>query len=361
MGRSVAVSKDKLKQDIDPAAFRAAILKWYTRHQRALPWRAVKGQKPDPYHVWLSEIMLQQTTVPAVIPYFLKFAEKWPGVEDLAAADQQDVLNEWAGLGYYARARNLHKCAQAIVKEHDGHFPDCENALLKLPGVGPYTAAAISAIAFNNPANVVDGNVERVMSRIFKVEKALPDCKPDLKSFAGLLADGEERRPGDYAQSLMDLGAGICTPKSPKCLLCPASDFCGAFAVGDPERYPVRKAKQAKPVRHGNVYFIQNSKDEFLLERRAEKGLLGGMTGFPTTSWEPSQKTQHLSYIRGDIKKMRGVQVRHIFTHFELRLNAYEVRYSGRKIPENHYWQNGSDFDPEILPGLFRKFYKALR
>ena len=362
MRRSVAASGGKLKQGIDPERFRAAMLKWYGRHRRTLPWRAEKGQVSTPYHVWLSEIMLQQTTVPAVIPYFLKFTQKWPSVTDLAAADQQEVLNEWAGLGYYARARNLHKCAGVIVSEYNGVFPETESELLKLPGIGPYTAAAISAIAFNQPANVVDGNVERVMARFFKVEEPLPESKTQLKLLASKLAEGEIKHPGDYAQSLMDLGAGVCMPKSPKCSLCPVKSFCLAQEVGAPERYPVKKAKAEKPVRYGNVYFIRNAKGDFLLERRKEKGLLGGMTGYPTTHWQ-DRKTMisHPDFIGSNSpKKLRGVQVRHIFTHFELQLDGYEVAFKGRKLPENYYWQPEETFNPEILPGLFRKFYKAL-
>jgi A/G-specific adenine glycosylase len=231
----MAVSPKQNKIDID--VFRKKILSWYNKHQRALPWRTSskdkkKGIKPNPYHVWLSEIMLQQTTVVTVGPYFEKFIQKWPTIHDLAKAERDEVMHEWAGLGYYARARNLHKCAQTVSVELGGEFPEEQSELEKLSGIGGYTSAAIAAIAFDKPANVVDGNIERVMSRIYAIKEPLPDSKVRLKELAAGLSDERKDHPGDYAQALMDLGATICTPKSPKCMLCPVNDLCEARKLG---------------------------------------------------------------------------------------------------------------------------------
>ncbi len=363
MARILAASglanKDK---EMNPAVFRRSLLKWYDTHKRAMPWRAVSGQTPNPYHVWLSEIMLQQTTVQAVIPYFLKFVKTWPSVEKLAKADQQDVLNAWAGLGYYARARNLHKCAQVIAFERGGVFPEEEKELLKLPGVGPYTAAAIRSIAFNKSANVVDGNVERVMARIYAVNEPLPDSKETLKSHAAFLAAGETKRAGDYAQSLMDLGATICTPTSPKCLLCPVSLYCKANAQGNPETYPVKAEKKPKPVRKGYIYWIENKRGEILLHRRPEKGLLGGMIGFPTSEWTEKKAAHHSAFAQvKSLKKLPNAKVKHVFTHFELHLQGAQTRIHTGRIPEDHFWQRLDDFDGKALPTVFRKFYKLLK
>ena len=336
------------------------MLGWYNTHRRAMPWRALPGQTSNPYHVWLSEIMLQQTTVPAVIPYFLKFIQIWPTVRDLAAADPQDVLNEWAGLGYYARARNLHKCAKVIMSEYCEQFPDTEKELLKLPGVGPYTAAAIAAIAFNRQTNVVDGNVERVMSRVFQIEAPLPKSKEILKNHARALA-ANCNRPGDYAQSLMDLGAGVCTPKSPKCMMCPVSEMCAARASGNPEAFPKKEPKKAKPIRYGYIYFIENNKGEILLERRPEKGLLGGMIGLPTSDWIEDQNTlAHLSRFK-NIKDLKIPEVRHVFTHFELRLTLMRADLNIPKIQASYFWQEKDKIKSQTFPTVFHKAYKLLK
>jgi len=290
----MAVSNSDNNIDID--VFRKKILKWYDKHQRAMPWRAIKGQKPNPYHVWLSEVMLQQTTVVTVGPYFHKFSERWPTIHNLAEAEQEEVMHEWAGLGYYARARNLHKCAKTVSRETLGKFPSNQEELKKLPGIGDYSSASIRAIAFNKPANVVDGNIERIMARLFNIHEPMPDSKKELKALAGSLADDRTDRPGDYAQALMDIGATICTPKSPKCLLCPVMEFCQARAKGCEEELPKKKPKKAKPHKSGEVYWITNDANEVLFIRRAEKEMLGGMLGLPTSEWiaKKPQKTKNL-------------------------------------------------------------------
>ena len=345
--------------DKNVEGFRAALLKWYDRHRRVLPWRALAKQKADPYHVWLSEIMLQQTTVPAVIPYFLKFLGKWPTVHDLAEAEAEDVMQNWAGLGYYARARNLHKCAKYLSETLGGVFPSSLEKLKELPGVGDYTSAAIRAIAFNKPANVVDGNVERVMARIFAVTQPVPDSKPFLKKLAEDMATGESKRPGDYAQALMDLGATICTPTSPKCMLCPVRDFCDAFAQGIAASLPMRKAKQKKPQKHGYVYWLQNDQGHILFERRGEKGMLGGTIGLPTSLWvdEAIEKTHLSSKLEG---MKSHVMVRHSFTHFDLELQGITGKAAQKDLPEgaNYFWVPLKEAEKLGIPTLFKKALK---
>lgn len=331
-------------------SFQDRILDWYDRHRRVLPWRALPGQKADPYHVWLSEIMLQQTTVGAVIPYFTKFLDKWPTVQDLAAADQKEVMREWAGLGYYARARNLHACAK-VIAERGGIFPSSQAELKKLPGIGDYTSAAIAAIAFNKPANVVDGNVERVMARYFKIEEPLPDSKKQLKSLAADMAVTD--RPGDYAQALMDLGATICTPKSPKCVLCPVNENCEAFAAGVAEELPRKKAKSEKPQKQGYVYWIEDSAGRVLLHRRSEKGMLGGMVGFPSSEWGIKSDTPtHIDDI--EITEEISESVYHSFTHFDLQLFLFRARFrsEGR---EGWFWCDRAELHEVGFPTLFGK------
>ncbi|MEL6522068.1 MAG: A/G-specific adenine glycosylase, partial [Pseudomonadota bacterium] len=262
----------------------AILLSWYDRQARVMPWRVgpaerAKGIRPDPYRVWMSEVMLQQTTVAAVRSYFLTFTDRWPTVRDLAAAEDGDVMAAWAGLGYYARARNLLKCARVVAREHGGIFPDSREALLKLPGIGPYTASAIASIAFDEPATVVDGNVERVMARYYSVETSLPAAKPELTRLAEQLTPNA--RPGDYAQAVMDLGATICTPRSPACGICPWMDGCSARRAGNAAQLPRKAPKVAKPIRFGTAYLARRGDGAWLLERRPSKGLLGGMLGWP--------------------------------------------------------------------------------
>tara|TARA_B100001778_G_scaffold334804_1_gene347951 strand:- start:3488 stop:4573 length:1086 start_codon:yes stop_codon:yes gene_type:complete len=316
----MTVEKNIIKSNfID--TFRSSILHWYDRHHRTLPWRAPIGTKPNPYHVWLSEIMLQQTTVPTVIPYFLKFIGLWPSVKDMAAADQEDIMKEWAGLGYYARARNLHKCAQTVVNEYSGVFPNNYEALKQLPGIGDYTASAITSIAFDLPSTVVDGNVERIMSRVFKIETPFPEGKKQTKKFAKVLSENRDDRPSDYAQALMDLGSMICTPTSPKCTECPVLAQCNAYKAGKSALYPIKAPKKERPKRYGAVYWITDRQGNALFEKRPEKGLLGGMIALPTSSWETEPKTPP-TFKKFKLKPTKQ-HIKHVFTHFELRLDIY--------------------------------------
>ena len=297
------------------------LLDWYDRHRRDPPWRAPPGVRPDPYRVWLSEIMLQQTTVAAVTPRFEAFLARWSDVHALAAADRDDVLDAWAGLGYYARARNLHRCAQAVVADHGGDFPDTEPDLATLPGIGPYTAAAIAAIAFNRPAAAVDGNVERVIARLERIETPLPAAKPLIRKATETLVPAE--RPGDFAQALMDLGATICTPRKPACALCPWRDDCAARRTGDAEALPRKAARAARPKRRAMLFWLRAG-DDVLLRRRPEDGLLGGMLELPSTPWREAAMPgledgmQHAP--AGADWRLLGGRVRHVFTHFELEL-----------------------------------------
>jgi A/G-specific adenine glycosylase len=306
---------------------RPALLGWYDAYARALPWRVgpadhARGVRPDPYRVWLSEVMLQQTTVPHATSYFLEFTRRWPTVNDLAAAPEADIMAAWAGLGYYARARNLIACARAVARDHGGELPTTEEGLLSLPGVGPYTAAAVAAIAFDRPANVVDGNVERVMARLFAVEGPMPGSKPELKALAGGLMAND--RPGDWAQALMDLGATVCRPKAPLCERCPIAFACAALATGDPEPYPRKSAKAERPRRHGAAFVLIHA-GKVALERRPPKGLLGGMLGLPTTDWRaapPSAaEVRSAAPAPADWRPLGPVE--HVFTHFALTLQVW--------------------------------------
>ena len=305
------------------------MLAWYDAHARELPWRVrpaerARGRSADPYRVWLSEIMLQQTTVPHATPYFLAFTARWPSVAALAAAPEADVMAAWAGLGYYARARNLIACARHVAGELGGVFPDTESGLAKLPGVGPYTAAAIAAIAFDREANVVDGNVERVAARLFAVEIPLPAAKPELRALAGALVTDE--RPGDWAQALMDLGAMVCTPASPICAICPAADDCQARATGAPETYPRRTARAARPERNGVAWLLTRG-DRVALVRRPARGLLGGMLGLPTSDWrpEPFGEAEAIAAAPVAADWRPAGEIRHVFTHFALTLAIYRA------------------------------------
>ena len=345
--------------------FRKELLQWYDVNRRVLPWRAGKGQSPDPYHVWLSEIMLQQTTVPAVIPYFLKFIDKWPKVEDLAAANQEDVMGAWAGLGYYARARNLVKCAHLVAEERNGEFPSDSKELLSLPGIGPYTAAAIASIAFQTPCVVVDGNIERVAARVFSRKELLPVGKKALHLAAAQFFDGLEsgQAASDFPQALMDLGAAICTPQSPKCGFCPVSSFCKALKEGIAESLPARQSKLSKPSRTGKVFWIESEDGKILVERRDEDRMLGGMMGLPTSSWDKNIKAPETEigvYCNGELSLMGFVV--HSFTHFNLRLEIWKCRVSSSQIPLRNN-QSFLDFNEMSLlgmPSLFRKVVRML-
>ena len=333
------------------------LLDWYDTHARDLPWRVspadrAAGVVPDPYRVWLSEIMLQQTTVAAVRGYYTRFTELWPTVQDLAAADDARVMGEWAGLGYYARARNLLKCARAVSEHHGGRFPADHGALLTLPGIGPYTAAAISAIAFDRRETVVDGNVERVMARMFLVETPLPAAKAELTARAAKLTPRE--RPGDYAQAVMDLGATICTPKSPACGICPWLERCRARAAGRAGELPRKSPKPAKPVRYGYVYVGRRDDGAWLLERRPDQGLLGGMLGWPGSDW--SDAPAEAPPAEADWQDA-GAEVRHTFTHFHLRLALRTARIGADAAPARGFFLSQADFRPADLPTVMRKAF----
>ena len=339
-----------------------ALLDWYDRHRRVLPWRAAPGERGDPYRVWLSEIMLQQTTVKAVGPYYARFLARWPDVRSLARASLDDVLKAWAGLGYYARARNLHACARAVAERHDGEFPDSEAELRALPGIGAYTAAAIAAIAFNARATPVDGNIERVVARLYAIDTPLPAAKPEIFRLASALTPA--RRAGDFAQAMMDLGATICSPKRPACALCPWNESCAARARGDVETLPRRLPKREGTLRRGAA-FVAGREDGYLLVRtRPAKGLLGGMTEVPTTEW--LEDFDENSFLDGAPRFSKGRKsvawrripgpVRHTFTHFPLELTVYVANVPANvQAPSGMRWIALADIGGEALPSLMRK------
>ena len=334
----------------------AALLAWYDVHARQMPWRVPPearraGVRPDPYRVWLSEVMLQQTTVAAVRRYFQRFVARWPGVAYLAAAADAEVMAEWAGLGYYARARNLLKCARAVVADHGGVFPGDREGLLRLPGIGPYTAAAIAAIAYDEPAVVVDGNVERVMARLFDIHMPLPAAKPELTARAAALTP--EVRAGDHAQAVMDLGATICTPRNPACGICPLREPCLARLRGTAAELPKKTPKKLKPVRYGTAYVARRAGDgAWLLETRPEAGLLGGMLGWPGTEWR-EDAPEAAPPVAAEWRNIGG-EVRHTFTHFHLRLQVW-VASDVTAVPERGDWH--PRLAPADLPTVMRKVY----
>ena len=351
------------------ASLRRELLQWYDANGRDLPWRNKNGSgegKPDPYRVWLSEVMLQQTTVPHAAPYYEKFLALWPTVRDLAAAPDERVMAEWAGLGYYSRARNLIKCARAVVRDHGGQFPGNEAELLKLPGFGPYTAAAVAAIAFDAAANVVDGNIERIMTRLYAIEDPLPGARSQVREAAAQWISAE--RAGDWPQALMDLATAICRPKSPLCLLCPLREGCRAFAMGRPERFPVKAARTAKPRRHG-VAFLFTDGEGFIAEQRPDKGLLGGMLGVPHTPWRETSWTEAeakrllgaFSYGKVSYEKVGAYE--HVFTHFALTQEIWVVRPVKTELEAllraHNDWQWLPLGEAGALPTVFRKAVKG--
>jgi len=338
---------------------RAALLQWYDQQGRTLPWRVrpeerERGVIADPYAVWLSEVMLQQTTIPHGTPYWFKFLGLYPIVEDLAAAPLDDVLTHWAGLGYYARARNLHKCAVLVATEFGGQFPPTKAELMKLPGIGDYTASTIAAICFDEATNIVDGNVERVISRMHRVAAPLPKAKPTIKSLAAVLADPS--RPGDYGQAIMDLGATVCTPKSPSCSSCPWTAWCEGYAAGDQQSYPKKTPKKKQPVRYGIAYVMIRD-GQVWLRRRADKGLLGGMMEVPTSDWAdtlPSfQPPIDSDWVRSPSP------VKHVFTHFELRLDVYRAEIADG-FDKDGVWVYETALSTVALPSLFKKVLDSL-
>jgi len=354
------------------AARPALLLDWYDRHRRVLPWRPPAGQRPDPYAVWLSEVMLQQTGVKTVGPYFEKFLARWPDVAALGRASLDDVLRMWAGLGYYSRARNLHACAVAVLRDHDGVFPDTEEGLQALPGIGPYTAAAVAAIAFDRRTMPVDGNIERVVSRLFAVEETLPQAKPVIQELATTLlgasragdeksrARDEKSRAGDSAQALMDLGASICTPKRPACSLCPFFEACAARQRGDQESFPRKAPKKAGELRRGAAFVVTRG-GELLVRSRPEKGLLGGMTEVPGSDWNASQDDEaalkQAPRLGGVTRWHRKVGVvTHVFTHFPLELVVYTAHVPARtRAPTGMRWVPIATLSGEALPNVMRK------
>ncbi len=338
----------------------ARLLAWYDRHRRHLPWRAAPGAPADPYAVWLSEIMLQQTTVAAVKSYYEKFLALWPRVEDLAAAETDDVMRAWAGLGYYSRARNLHACAKLVAAQHGGRFPATETGLRELPGVGPYTAAAIAAIAFGARAVVVDGNVERVTTRLFAIEEPMPRAKPLVRAAMDRITP--EKRAGDFAQAMMDLGATICTPRRPACALCPLNEGCVARREQRQEIFPVKAPKAERPSRAGAAFFLRRKDGAVLVRTRPPKGLLGGMTEIPGTPWsadfELADAMEHAP-IATTWKRLPG-SVEHVFTHFALRLTVF-VAKTDAPAPDGARYVADHVLDDEALPSVMRKIVDHAR
>jgi A/G-specific adenine glycosylase len=337
---------------VDPEA----LLAWYDRHRRDLPWRAPPGVRPDPYRVWLSEIMLQQTTVVTVAPYFDRFVARWPSVSALAAASLDEVLHQWQGLGYYARARNLHACAGAVVERHGGRFPDDVAGLRALPGIGEYTAAAIAAIAFDRREAAVDGNVERVVARLFAVSEKMPAAKPRLRALAAGLVPA--LRAGDFAQAMMDLGATICTPRRPRCVLCPWRGACAARAGGFAEDLPARAEKPERPLRHGVVFWLVRGDGAVLLRRREERGLLGGMIEVPSTAWREARWGEGEALSAAPVAThwtpLPGT-VQHGFTHFRLELTTLAAT---TESPMEGIWATPDQFKDYALPTLTKKVVK---
>ncbi|WP_050627221.1 A/G-specific adenine glycosylase [Bradyrhizobium viridifuturi] len=352
--RAAAKSRSTDQQTDRPAR----LLAWYDRHRRTLPWRAKAGERADPYRVWLSEIMLQQTTVRAVGPYFEKFVARWPDVTALGRASLDDVLRMWAGLGYYSRARNLYACAVAVTGDHGGAFPDTEEGLRALPGIGPYTAAAIAAIAFDRRTMPVDGNIERVVTRLYAIEEALPQAKPLIQQMAATLLG--PARAGDSAQALMDLGATICTPKKPACALCPLNDDCSGRIRGDQETFPRKAPKKSGMLRRGAAFVVTRG-GELLVRSRPEKGLLGGMTEVPGSQWLAGQVDAAALAQAPELKgvarwhRKAGI-VTHVFTHFPLELVVYTASVAARtRAPEGMRWVPVATLDGEAFPNVMRK------
>jgi len=356
-GRATARKKSRAQTPSAPNP--EALLAWYDRHARVLPWRARRDERPDPFRVWLSEIMLQQTTVRTVAPYFDRFVKRWPDMKTLASASLEDVLREWAGLGYYARARNLHACAREVVKSCAGVFPSREEELRKLPGIGAYTAAAIAAIAHDAPALPIDGNVERVVSRLFALDEQLPAAKPRLGDLADSLKPSH--RFGDFAQALMDLGAMICTPKNPACSLCPWNDACRAFQRGHQESFPRKAPKREGVLRKGAAFVALRADGRVLLQRRPKNGLLGGMSEVPGSVWsadfDPAKARANAPDIGTAIRWRRkaGV-VNHVFTHFPLQLTVFVAEVPrDTKAPKGGRWVAVNQLKQEALPNVMRK------
>lgn len=334
------------------------LLTWWDKNRRAMPWRAEAGKPANPYHVLVSEFMLQQTTVAAVIPYFLKFIKKWPSVQALAKASLEDVRAAWAGLGYYRRAKFLHDCARMVMEKHKGRIPDTEEELRALPGIGAYTAAALAAIAFDHKANVVDGNVERVMARLFACAEKMPAAKAVLRKHAETLLP--KKRFGDYAQALMDLGATVCTPRNPQCGDCPLQTTCLARGAGQPEAYPRKTVKKKVPKKKAVVFVVQDKKGRVLLRRRPEGGLYAGMWEFPSTPW--ALKEASLKVVNNHAPAPLGwhtpkERIRHVFSHFELEMTLRLGHSKGTIVQHNgeYRWSAWRDLPHIAMPSLMHK------
>ena len=341
---------DAKRSSIAVPGISGRLLAWYDLHRRDLPWRAREGEAPDPYRVWLSEVMLQQTTVAAVRPRFEAWVARWPTFESLAAAEEADVMAAWAGLGYYARARNLVAAAKAVVAEHGGAFPRTEVALRRLPGLGAYTAAAVAAIAFGERAVVVDAIVERVVARLFAIGEPLPRARPAIRAAADTITP--DVRAGDFAQGMMDLGSAICTVRAPKCLLCPLRDDCAGFAEGAPERLPVKAARKARPQRYGTLFWLERD-GAVLLVRRPDKGLLGGMRALPTGPWTDAPPGLEGTIPQANWRRLDGT-VRHGFTHFDIDL-ALAMASAPAHLGADGEWWPVERIVEAGLPTLFAK------
>ena len=339
----------------------SVLLAWYDRHRRRLPWRAEPGEAADPYRVWLSEIMLQQTTAAAVAPYFLAFVSRWPTVQALAAASLDEVLGAWAGLGYYARARNLHACARTVTDERGGRFPDTEAGLRALPGIGAYTAGAIAAIAFGRRAAAADGNAERVIARLAAIETPLPQARPVVR--ARILDLVPSDRPGDFAQALMDLGATICTPRRPACALCPLTHRCEGRRQGIVQELPRKAPKRQRPIRRGAAFWVERADGAVLMRRRAASGLLGGMIEVPSSDWTQAGPADIAAEapVRARWRDTGG-KVEHTFTHFHLILTLWRADAGERELPPGDYrWVKPEEMSRQALPSLMKKVVAEVR
>lgn len=353
-----------MTDSVTSPAIADALLVWYDRHARQLPWRIgpkdrKRGLAPDPYRVWLSEIMLQQTTVTAVKPYFDTFTATWPDVMALAEAPRESIMKAWAGLGYYSRARNLHACAQIVAKDFGGQFPSTAKALKTLPGIGDYTAAAIAAIAYDEPVAVVDGNIERVITRLDALDIPLPAAKKDIRARQATLTP--IHRPGDYAQAMMDLGAAICTPKRPACVLCPLTESCVARARGEQARFPIKVAKTKRPTRFGAAFVAERTDGAVLLRKRPDSGLLGGMTEVPGTEWlsEPTAYSGGSAPFAADWQPASDPVV-HVFTHFRLELTVYKAVFDTLDAPNGAWWSSAMALPEEALPSVMKKAIESV-
>ena len=339
----------------------ATLLAWYDRHRRDLPWRALPGEPADPYKVWLSEIMLQQTTVAAVKPYFLGFLARWPNVGLLAQASGEEVMRAWAGLGYYSRARNLHACAKIVAGPLKGKLPDTEAGLRCLPGIGPYTAAAVAAIAFGLPVAAIDGNAERVLARLYAISTPLPAARSEIRAKAAAMVPVE--RPGDFAQAMMDLGAMICSPKHPSCDICPLRKFCRGHASGCPEGLPRKAPRRERPLRQGAAFFVRRRDGAVLVRTRPPKGLLGGMTEIPGSGWDihlDAASVARQAPVKASYRKLDR-QVAHAFSHFHLRLDIYVAEVaSWRRAPTGYRFVPDCRLDKEAFPSVMRKIIAAV-